>query len=190
MKKIIITIILLVLSIAAASAKTVQNLDSIFANTLAFQARLDTAVYIANPIYYPINNDPYIGNTYKMYKDAIKCYNMIKHNKMKKSQIPEVLKCTTEYYEPYFASLLADTIQEVQYYAEPQYIEYSNTIARYNMVIDGTRHSYTLEVPQHDVKYHDNIKSGNWYSLKAVRADGTKFNSKELTFYRDNLYNR
>lgn len=190
MKKTIITIILLAISIAAASAKTVHNLDSIFANTLAFQSRLDTAVYIANPIYYPINNDTYIGNTYKMYKDAIKCYTMIKNHTMKSKLIPEVLKSVTEYYEPYFASLLADTIQEVQNYAEPQYTKYYKTVDSYSMVIDGERHSYTIEEPRYDVKYHDNITAGHWYSLKEVRADGTKFNSKELTFYRDLLYNR
>lgn len=189
MKKTIITIILLAISIAAASAKTTMDLDSIFANTLAFQARLDTAVYIANPVYCPINNDPHIGNTYKMYRDAIKCYTMIKNHTMKKKLIPEVLKCTAEYYEPYFASLLKDTIQEVHYY-KPIHIKTYQIIDSYDMVIDGERSHYTLEIPQYEVKDHDNLTSGHWYGIKAVRPDGTKFISSELIWYRTNLYTR
>lgn len=105
MKKII-TLIILVLSLittpVSAKSYTDAQLDSIFANTLAFQHRLDTAVCCF-----------VIAASH--YKTAINCYNLIKQHKMNKKDIPAVIKDISEHYEPTFAYFLDGPVLEAPY---------------------------------------------------------------------------
>lgn len=105
MKKIITLIILaLSLVVTPVSAKSYPDaeIDSIFANTLAFQHRLDTAVCT------------YIGASVR-YKTAITRYNLIKQHKINKKDIPTVLKDISENYEPMFAYFLDGPVLEIPY---------------------------------------------------------------------------
>ena len=182
MKKIIAIIIFLIFSAISAAAKPEMNLDSIFANTLAFKARLDTAIYVVSPYYYPINDDRYIGNTYKMYRDAIKCYEMIKDNKMKKKQISEVIDCISKYYEPYFASLLAKPVKEIPHFGPTTVKPYE--VNTYSITIDAPIKYYILEKPEPNTVYVPPVICKTWYNVKTIKLDGIRIDPSTILQFR------
>lgn len=177
MKKII-TFIVLVLSLVttpvSAKSYTDAEIDSIFANTLAFQHRLDTAVYT------------YVGIA-KRYKDAITCYNLIKQHKMNKKDISAVLKDISENYEPSFAEILNDTNKTIRYH-EPIYKKHYTIEDSYTVDIDGVSHTVVIKTPHYNRIDHNEPDPWSWYNLYAVRADGTKFLSQQMLLCRHTLY--